>query len=309
MKKIKGVIVPLLTPIDQEERPIHSQLAALTDYVIAGGVDAIFANGTTGEFARFTPEERIQNLKTIVTAAGGRVPVVAGISDCGTRLVLENAKAAQDAGADVLVTTLPYYFPTTSKKEQIDFLEKVATNARLPVMLYNIPSVVGCGVSEEVLDVVCQLDNLCGVKDTSGDAAYLSLLLEKYAGQVDVYVGDERLCYQGLSQGASGLVPSLANPFPEVMAAAGAAACREDWEACREHCGVVDRMNELNRFSDSWMSPNIWRKEALRQMGVIDGTFTHPHNPVGEQDKKKIAEWIAYYQTHYKTAPKGMEMN
>ena len=301
MKEIKGVIVPLLTPIDQEERPIQSQLAGLTDYVVEGGVDAIFANGTTGEFARFTPAERIENLKTIVSAVKGRVPVLAGISDCGTRLVLDNARAARDAGADALVTTLPYYFPTTSPKEQINFLERVANTAQLPVMLYNIPAVVGCSVGEEVLDVVCQLDNLCGVKDTSGDPAYLKLLLEKYSGQVRIYVGDERLCWQGLSQGASGLVPSLANPFPRVMAAAWAAACRRDWEACKEHCGVVDRMNELNRFSDSWMSPNIWRKEALRQMGVMDGAFTHPHNPVGEGDKAQIAQWIEFYRANYKT--------
>ena len=58
-------------------------------------------------------------------------------------------------------------------------------------------------------------------------------------------------------------------------------------------------MNELNGFSDSWMSPNIWRKEALKQMGIMDAAFTRPHTPLSDADKKKTAEWVAYYKEHY----------
>ena len=299
MKNIEGVILPILTPIHSDETPNHEQLRRLVDYTVDGGVTAIFANGTTGEFARFTYEERCTILQTVVSQTAGRVPVLAGISDCGTRLVIRNAKAAEEAGADALVTTIPYYFPTGSHFEQIDFIRSVCAATALPVLLYNIPSVVSFSLSDEVLDAVCDIDNLYGIKDTSGDEAYLKHLIERYGSKLRVYVGDERLCYAGLRGGACGMVPSLANPFPKLLAAAWLAAGQGDWDECRHHTEMVNTINALNSFSDSWMSPNIWRKEALFQMGVIDRYFTKPYNPVGEKDRKKIAEWIAYYRKNY----------
>lgn len=299
MQKIEGVVVPIITPIHENEQPNFTQLERLTEYLVDGGVNAIFANGTTGEFARFTMEERAQILDTIVRTVNGRIPVIAGVSDCGTRMVLEHAKRAQDCGADAIVTTVPYYFPTTSEKEQINFFEEVTSSVKIPVLLYNIPVATGCCVSEAVLDEVCAMDNLYGIKDSSGKKEYLDMLLAKYSGKVKLYVGDEKLSYYGLSHGADGLVPSLANSFPKVLASAWAAACKKDWEVCKKHCDLVDEMNILNRFSDSWMSPNIWRKEALAQMGICDSCFTHPYNSVGEEDKAKIAEWIRYYKENY----------
>ena len=299
MKNIEGVILPILTPIHSDETPNYDQLRRLVDYTVDGGVTAIFANGTTGEFARFTYEERCEILQTVVAQAAGRVPVLAGISDCGTRLVIRNAKAAEQAGADALVTTIPYYFPTGSHSEQIEFIRSVCEATTLPVLLYNIPSVVQFSLSDEVLDAVCDIENLYGLKDTSGDEAYLEHIIERYGSKLRVYVGDERLCYAGLRSGACGMVPSLANPFPKILAAAWISAKCGDWSACKVHTELVNTVNALNRFSDSWMSPNIWRKEALFQMGIIDQYFTHPYNPVGEEDKKKIADWIAYYLKNY----------
>ena len=123
--KIEGIAVPILTPINEVEEINHEQLAALTDYVAEGGVNAIFVNGTTGEFARFSQKSRQELVSTVAKAAKGRVAVLAGVSECGTRLVIENIKRAEEAGADAIVTTMPYYFPTTSIREQIEFTEDV----------------------------------------------------------------------------------------------------------------------------------------------------------------------------------------
>lgn len=296
---IEGVIVPLLTPITPQETPCFSQLEALTDYVIDGGVNAIFANGTTGEFARFPREERAQILACIVRKAAGRVPVIAGVSDCGTRMVIENIRAAEENGADAVVTTLPYYFPMTSVKEQIDFITDVTAATRLPVLLYNIPAAIGCSVSEQALDEVCKIENLYAIKDTSGKPEFIDRLQERYGKELKVFVGDERLNYYGLSHGANGLVPSLANPFPKILARAWDAAKQQKWEDCKYHCDLVDEMNVLNRFSDSWMSPNIWRKEALARMGIMSSAFTRPYNPVSEADKQTIAGYIERYHREY----------
>lgn len=299
MGKIEGILVPLLTPINEKEEVNYEQLKNLTEYVIQGGVNGIFVNGTTGEFARFSTEDRRKIVRTVVDAAKGKVPVLAGVSECGTRRVLENIKAAEDAGAEAVVTTMPYYFPTTSVKEQIDFVRDVTKSTTLPVLLYNIPSVIGYALTERLLDEVCRIDNLYGIKDSSGKKESFDRLWGKYHDQLQIFVGAEELDYYGLSHDAAGLVPSLANVFPKVLAKVWKAAKEEDWRTCRKQCELVDEINQLNRFSDSWMSPNIWRKEALYQMGIISAAFTKPYMAVPEKEKRKIAEWIAFYKETY----------
>lgn len=131
-------------------------------------------------------------------AAKGRVAVLAGVSECGTRLVIENIKRAEEAGADAIVTTMPYYFPTTSIREQIEFTEDVTASTKLPVLLYNIPPVTGYSLNEELLDHVCDIDNLYGIKDSSGKAENFLKLKERYGEKLKIFVGAEELNYFGL---------------------------------------------------------------------------------------------------------------
>ncbi len=299
MNRMEGIVVPLLTPVNEREEINYEQLKNLTDYVIRGGVNGIFVNGTTGEFARFSIADRQKIVRVVVEAANGRVPVAAGVSECGTRRVLENIKAAEEAGADAVVTTMPYYFPTSSVREQIEFVKDVTEAAELPVMLYNIPSVMGYALTEELLDEVCDIDNLYGIKDSSGQKESFDRLWERYHDKLQIFVGAEELNYYGLIHGAAGLVPSLANVFPGMLKRVWESSGKGDWETCKEQCALVDEMNRLNHFSDSWMSPNIWRKEALAQMGIISAAFTRPYQPVPEKEKHKIAQWITYYKERY----------
>ncbi len=299
MSQIKGIIVPLLTPINEQEEINYEQLKNLTDYVIRGGVNGIFVNGTTGEFARFSISERQKIARAVVEAAKGRVPVLVGVSECGTRLVLENVKAAEEAGAAAVVTTMPYYFPTTSVREQSEFVRDVTKSTKLPVLLYNIPAVMGYALTEELLDLVCDIENLYGIKDSSGKKESFDRLSERYGDKLQIFVGAEELNYYGLKNKAAGLVPSLANTFPKVLAEIWHSSQNEDWETCKKCCALIDEMNQLNRFSDSWMSPNIWRKEALSQMGIISADFTSPYQAVPDKDRCKIAEWINYYKERY----------
>lgn len=296
MDQMQGVIVPLLVPVTKEEAVNYEQLMRLTNHVVEGGVDGIFVNGTTGEFGRFSRETRTDIVKTVVKASAGRVPVYAGISDCGTKAVIENMKGAEAAGAAAVVTTLPFYFPNTSRYEERQFIQDISVAASVPILLYNLPAAVGNGISLDVLEEAAQMEGIAGIKDSSGDQAYMDELLNRFREQeFRVIVGDETMIYYGLSHGADGLVPSLANPFPRLLARIYKCACEGDWESCRSYCDVVDEMNRLNHFSDSWMSPNIWRKTALKFMGVMDDYFTRPYCPVDAETEKEVKKEVERY--------------
>ena len=296
-KKVKGIIVPLLTPIFKDELINENQLEKLVNYVIDGGVDAIFANGTTGEFARFNVDVRGKITEKVVRSVNGRIPVYAGVSDCGTKMVKENIRRAEAAGADAVVTTLPYYFPNISEFEMLHFFEDIAKATSLPVILYNIPAAVGSIIPITVIEKLQDIDNIVGVKDSGGIKTYLDLLIKKFSNSnYSILVGDESLNYYGLNSGADGLVPSLANPFPKLLSAVYQYAQQGNWKQSKYYCDVVDDMNRLNKFSDSWMSPNIWRKVALSKMDIIDYYFTEPYCPVNAETEKEIEKEIIRYQ-------------
>ena len=297
MLQPKGIIVPLLTPVDAQENVNYEQLDKLVDHVIEGGVDGIFVMGTSGEVGRFTMEERKQIVKAVADQVNGRVAVYAGVSDCGTRMVKKHITNAYLAGADAVVSTVPYYFPTTHEKEMVDFFRDIADFSPLPVIVYNIPVAVGVSLNCRVIDQLYQHPNIVAIKDSSADPVLLEKMLVRYqSDSFSVLVGDESLLQFGFGKGVNGCIPSMANPFPRLLAALYRAAEDGDQERLGKMCGIVNRFNQFNKFCDSWMSPNIWRKTALSMMGVMDDYFTTPYEPVSEAAKPKVAAMVEEYQ-------------
>jgi len=297
-----GVITPLLTPINQDESVNYEQMRSLIDYVIDGGVDAVFVMGSSGEFARFDPQTRGNVLKESVKAVADRVPVYAGVADTGLSSVLRNVSQAEEAGVDVLVVTLPYYFPIYNDDEAYSFFSSVAASTKLPVMLYDIPSTCGASISFEVMDRLFSIGNIVGIKDSSGNLEKLQEILRRYKNRgkdFAVTVGDEQLCYDGLLSGADGIVPSLSNPYPKLLADICRAAKASNEPRLRELCDVVNQMNRLNGYCNAWMSPNVWRKKALSNLGICNEYCTQPYVPVDSQVNLKIIEATKMYHEMY----------
>lgn len=297
-----GIIVPLLTPLNHDESINYAHLKKLVDHVIDGGVDAILVMGSTGEFARFSHDTRQKITAEVVARVAGRIPVYAGVGDTGLRNVLQNAKRAEDAGADALAVTLPYYYPIRNDDEAYLFYSAVAKETGLPLMLYNIPGTCGASLGFQVIDRMLDFDNVVGIKDSSGDLDRLLKEIQLYGGMArkfTVVVGSEELSYAGLRAGADGVVPSMANPFPRLFADMYRAAREGDETRLKSLCDTVDGLNKLNAFRDTWMSPNVWRKRALYHMGICDDTCTAPYLPVDEETDGKVRDAVESYRRIY----------
>ena len=133
-----GIFTPILTPLNARGAPDLDSLARLLEYQLDAGVHGIWALGTTGEFAALTAEERAAVLRTVVETVRGRVPVVAIISDAGTRLAIARGRAALEAGCDAVAATPPYYYPC-SQDELIGHYAAISQADDLPLCIYNIP--------------------------------------------------------------------------------------------------------------------------------------------------------------------------
>src|SRR5216684_6541185 len=138
MKKLEGIIAPMATTLSHDEKIDVKTTRTLVDFLIEGGIDGLFPLGTSGEFALFDREERKTVVETVVDQTNGRVPVLAGVSDPSLENVLAFAKDAEDAGADAIVATPPYYF-TTGDDGLFDYFEAIAGKSGLPLLVYNIP--------------------------------------------------------------------------------------------------------------------------------------------------------------------------
>ena len=113
--ELKGIIVPIVTPVTEHDAVDLHGLRRVVRYVLNGGVHGVFALGGTGNFCSFTAEERFEVARTVVEEVGGRVPVLVGCMDSSTRLVVRNVRHAAEAGADCVVVEPPFYYPCTGE--------------------------------------------------------------------------------------------------------------------------------------------------------------------------------------------------
>ena len=216
---IKGIVVPILTPIDGEERIDEARLREQVDYVINGGVSGILAFGSNGEFYMVEEEEMRRGLALMLDQAAGRVPVYFGIGAISTKKccrLAEMAAAADAAGVSVLQ---PMFLKPTRQELYLHFKTIAEAVPDTPVLLYNNPGRVGYGLSADLVDELAHtVPNIVGMKDTSGDITLTSEFIRRTRDVgFRVFGGKDTLLYASLCHGAVGGVCTAANFMPELI--------------------------------------------------------------------------------------------
>ena len=216
---IKGIIVPILTPLDAEERIDEARLRRQVDYVIAGGVSGILAFGSNGEFYMVEEDDLERGLRIMVDQAAGRVPVFFGIGAIRTQKCVRLARMAAKNGASG-VSVLQPMFLKPNEAELFGHFKTIADAVPdLPVLLYNNPGRVGYSMSANLVDRLAhEVPNIVGIKDTSGDITLTSELIRRTRDVgFKVFGGKDTLIYAALCHGAVGAVCTTANFMPELV--------------------------------------------------------------------------------------------
>ena len=216
---IKGVVVPILTPIDADERIDEARLRAQVDYVIDGGVSGILAFGSNGEFYMVEEDEMERGLKLMVDQAAGRVPVYFGIGAISTRKCCRLAQMAVANGAAGISVLQPMFLKPTYAGLLRHFKTIAESVPGVPMLLYNNPGRVGYTLTADLVDELAHtVDNIVGMKDTSGDITLTSEFIRR-TRDVDfkVFGGKDTLLYASLCHGAVGGVCTAANFMPELI--------------------------------------------------------------------------------------------
>ena len=216
---IKGVVVPILTPIDDEEKIDEQKLRSQVDYVIEGGVLGILAFGSNGEFYMVEEDEMERGLKIMLDQAAGRVPVYFGIGAISTKKCCRLAQMAVRCGAAGISVLQPMFLKPTYAELYGHFKTVAESVPDTPVLLYNNPGRVGYTLSAALVDELAHtVPNIVGMKDTSGDITQTAEFIRR-TRNVDfkVFGGKDTLLYASLCHGAVGGVCTAANFMPELI--------------------------------------------------------------------------------------------
>ena len=278
MKKIQGIIPPMITPLLDATHLDEAGAKRIADRMIEAGVAGIFVLGTTGESQSIPMKLRFDFVELVTGHVAGRVPVLVGVTETSLEDSLALAEHAKKCGATAVVAAAPYYFPA-NQAEQIAWYTALADRCPLPVFLYNMPSKVKTFINVGTVVELSKHPNIVGVKDSSGNQSYFQSLLFHFAGSdFAVYMGQEE------QTAAAVLVPEL---FVKLYKASAEGKVEEARRLQKRVMFLSDSLYGLEPGSDASFVKAI--KCALEVKGICSGYLPLPYKPFGPDMKAKVA--------------------
>jgi 4-hydroxy-tetrahydrodipicolinate synthase len=210
LKKLKGVIIALPTPLLKDEDVDTESLCRLIDYSISEGADGLMILGSMGEGTALVDSQRQIVVETSVAHVAGRVPLLATVSAVSTRKCVEFAKDVDRLGVDYVVTTSPFYYKFPDPRSIILHIERIAGAVSVPVIFYNASGSTGNNVDVDTAEKILNLERVAGVKDSSCNYANFMELIRRYPDKNErpavIMQGDESVFDASLLLGADGVV-------------------------------------------------------------------------------------------------------
>lgn len=220
IEDIKGIIVPIITPVDDNENLDEDRLRKIVNHVVENGVHGILAFGSNSEFYMFEDEEMFRALEIILEENDERVPVYFGIGAIRTRKCISLAKRAAAYPITGISVLQPMFIVPTEEALYNHFKSIADSVPGTNVLLYNNPGRCGYGISKNVVNKLAHsVNNIVGIKDSSGDITQTSEII-RLTSDIDfrVLTGKDTVIYAGLCMGAVGSVCSTANMYTELVA-------------------------------------------------------------------------------------------
>ncbi len=214
---ISGILTPLMVPLTPNGDINEEELRRYVDWLIDKGVHGLYPNGSTGEFTRFTAEERRRIIKIVCDQTANRVPVLAGAAEANIRETLDACSAYHDFGARAVAIVSPFYYKL-SPESVFAYFREIAINSPIDVTLYNIP-LFASPIDNETVCRLAEFDRIIGIKDSSGDLASMTRMIRSIrphrpdflfmTGWDAVLVPMLMAGCQGGTHATSGIVPEI----------------------------------------------------------------------------------------------------
>ena len=273
----KGSCTAIVTPFN-EHGVDYERLKKNLEFQYENGTSAVVVCGTTGENATHTPNEHDELVRVTVRTVNGRMKVIAGIGSNNTANALRAAEDAKYSGADAVLMVTPYYNKTT-QKGLVEHFSYVADRVDIPMILYNVPSRTGIGMTADTCKVLSQHPNINGIKEASGDIALAAKIRSLCGDDLYIWSGNDDCTIPLMSLGALGVISVASNIVPGTVAKL-CALCLEGSYA--EATELYAKYASL--FSALFVETNpIPVKAALKMMGMDSGILRLPLTEISQE--------------------------
>jgi len=285
------IATAMVTPFTADGALDLDGAQALAAYLVDAGNDALVLNGTTGESPTTTDEEKAALVKAVRGAVGDRALVIAGVGTNDTRHSVEQAKAAEQAGANGLLAVTPYYSRPPREGVYRHFTA-IADAAELPLMLYDIPVRTSTPIDTDTLVRLAEHERIVAVKDAKGDLGASSWVMART--DLAYYCGDDMLNLPLLSIGAVGAV-SVASHLvsADIRALFDAYAAGEVAKARDIHRSLLPVYTGLFRTQGV-----ITTKAALNRLGRPAGPVRLPLVDLTDEQLEVLRQDLAAAGVH-----------
>ncbi len=282
-----GRLIPaMVTPFDQNLELDLDRAQQLADRLVAGGVDAIIVNGTTGESPTVFYPQKLELFRAVVKAVAGRVPVIANVGDNCTADTVYFAQDAGKLGVDGFMCVVPYYNKPPQEGLYRHF-KTIADSTEMPIILYNIPG--RCSINmeaETTLRLAHNCDNIVAIKEASGNLEQIKAIIDNAPDKFDVYSGDDAATLDIMRLGGAGVISTIGNVAPERMKEIVELAAAGRWDEAE---AANEALLPLMKGLFATANP-ILVKEALKLIGFPVGGVRLPLVDATPEQSATLAE-------------------
>ncbi len=289
-----GVIPAMTTAFHPDLTVDHTTVARHAQWLIENGCTGIVCLGSLGEGATLAFAEKIAVWKTVVTALGGKVPVVGTVSSLSTAEAVELAKGAQDAGCSGLMILPPYVY-RGDWRETKTHVAAILQATSLPAMLYNNPIAYGTDfLPEQIAELAGEHANLAAVKESSSDVRRVTAIRALLGHRLSILVGVDDAIVESIAAGAVGWVAGLVNAFPresaELFRLASAGKTEEAFELYRWFLPLL-RMDTVPNFVQLI-------KQVQQEVGAGSARVRPPRLEIIGEKLKQTRAVLGFAQLH-----------
>lgn len=281
MLKFHGTGVALITPFHEDMSIDFDGLKRVIEHVIQGGADYLVVQGTTGESATMTKEEKKSVLKASLEYNAGRLPIVYGIGGNNTQAVLEEIKQTDFSGIDAILSVSPYYNKPT-QAGIIAHYQAIADACPVPVILYNVPGRTMSNLTYQTTLELAKHPNIIGIKEASGDLSQCMRIAAKMPEDFLLISGDDILTPSMKVIGGHGVISVLANAYPAIFRD----ICHADLETSKK---AAFKLLDINPMMYEEANP-VGLKYLMSVLGVCGDTVRLPLLKASDSLKSRINE-------------------
>jgi len=284
---LTGYIADLPTPFDADGALDLPAFSNLCERQIAAGAPAIVVSETAGEASTLSPLEQDTIIRTAVEVSHGRVWVIAGAGSNATSKTIALARRAEAAGADAILSVVPYYNKPTQSGIEAHF-RSIADSTELPIILHDVPARTNREIADATLWRLAKSHRFIGLKDSTGDASRVARLRQHLPAGFRLMSGDDASALGYIASGGDGCISMISNVVPGLCRTISACCWNENWQAAR---ALHRRVAPLEALLSREGTPAL--KAALSGLGLMRGDLRLPLVGADSAVAREVARAVA----------------